>query len=69
MVDEVIVVGKDNSRFSESGMRFFISEARLAFGKLKQAFDIALILHYFDLEYYIRIESDISGYTIEGILN
>ena len=48
---------------------FFSSQARKAFIKLKQAFVEALILNYFDLEYHIKIEMDISGYIIGGIFS
>ena len=27
----------------------------------------ALILHHFDLEHYIRIETNVLGYTIDGV--
>ena len=44
-------------------------EAKLAFSRLRQAFTKAPILHHFDPERYIRIETDASGYTIGGILS
>ena len=58
-----------NSRNKEARMGFLTSEARLAFTQLKQAFVKAPILHHFDLESYIQIETDISGYAIGGILS
>ena len=39
------------------------------FTKLRQAFLKAPILYHFDPEYHIRIETDISGYTIGGVLS
>ena len=48
---------------------FFIPGAKLAFTKLKQAFFKAPILHHFNLERYIRIETDVLGYIISGVLN
>ena len=48
---------------------FFTSGAKLAFTRLKQAFVKALIFYHFDLEYYIRIELDTSGYAIGEVLN
>ena len=48
---------------------FLTSKAKLAFLPLKQAFTEASILHYFDLERYIWIKTDASGYAIGGILN
>ena len=48
---------------------FLTSEAKLAFIRLWQAFTRALILHYFDPECYIQIETDASSYAIGGILS
>ena len=42
-------------------------EAKLAFTKLKQVFFKTLILHHFNPECYIQIETDISGYAISRI--
>ena len=39
------------------------------FAKLRQVFVKAPILHYFDLERHIRIETDASGYAISAILS
>ena len=44
---------------------FLIPKAKLTFTKLRQAFFKALILYHFDPEYYIRIETDVSGYAID----
>ena len=48
---------------------FLTPEAKLAFSRLRQAFPEAPILHHFDPEHYIRIETDTSGYAIGGILS
>ena len=48
---------------------FLTPEAKLAFSRLRQAFTEAPILHHFDPERYIRIETDASGYAIGGILS
>ncbi len=48
---------------------FLTPEATLAFLRLRQAFTEAPILHHFDSECYIRIETDASGYAIGGILS
>ena len=48
---------------------FLTLEAKLAFLRLGSAFIEASILHYFDTEHYTRIETDASGYTIDGILS
>lgn len=37
----------------ESKTRFFIFRARLAYAKLRQAFNTALILHHFYSKYHI----------------
>ena len=43
---------------------FFTLRAKLAFTKLRQVFLKAPILHHFDPEQHIRIETDVSGYAI-----
>ena len=48
---------------------FFISGAKLAFTKFKQAFFKTPIFYHFDLEHHIWIETDVSGYTISEIFN
>ena len=72
-------VGKKVQKLSKSqnlfkskktiGSDFFTLKARLAFTKLRQAFVKVPILYYFDLEYHIRIETDISGYVIDKDLS
>ena len=52
----------DNSSFLTPG-------AKLAFSRLRQAFTEAPILHHFNSECYIQIETDASGYAIGGILS
>ena len=37
--------------------------------ELKQVFVKAPILHHFDPEHHIRIEIDVSGYSIYGVLS
>ncbi len=53
---------------SQSGL-FLITNARRTFTGLRQAFVEALILNYFNLKHYIRIEMDASGYAIGKILS
>ena len=48
---------------------FLTPGAKLAFTKLRQAFLKAPILYYFDSERHIRIETDVSGYAIGGVLS
>ena len=57
------------SRPEEAGTGFLTPEARLAFTRLRQAFVEAPILHHFDPESHIRIETDASGYAIGGVLS
>ena len=51
------------------GSDFFTPKAKLAFTKLRQVFVKALILHHFNLECQIWIETNISGYAICGVFN
>ena len=48
---------------------FLTLKAKLAFSWLRQAFTEALILHYFDPEHYIQIQTNVSDYVIGGILS
>ena len=48
---------------------FLTPGAKLAFTELRQAFLKAPILHHFDPERHIRIETDVSGYAIGGVLS
>ena len=48
---------------------FLIFEAKIAFIYLRQIFTKAIIFYHFDLEYHIGIETNISDYAIDGILN
>lgn len=62
--DKVIV--KNSNKKSEMG--FFTSKAKLVFTKLRQVFNTASILHYFDLKCHIWIEINVPGSCISGIL-
>ena len=48
---------------------YLTPKARLTFIKLRKAFTKAPILQHFDLECYIRIETDVSGYSINKALS
>ena len=48
---------------------FFTFGARLAFIELRQAFVKAPILHHFDPERHIRVETDVSGCAIGKVLD
>ena len=50
-------------------MSYLTSKAILAFTQLRQEFTKVLILHYFDLQCCIQIQTDASGYAIGGVLN
>ena len=49
--------------------KFLTSDAKEAFNRLRQAFTKAPILRHFDPECHIRIETNVSGYTIGGVLS
>ena len=69
---ETIRLGKKGRNLFKSKKTdscFLTSGARMAFTKLRQAFIKALILHHFDLERHIRVETDISAYAIGGVLS
>ena len=57
------------SRPEKAGTGFFIPKTRLAFTQLSQAFVKAPILHYFDSESHIRIETDVLSYAIGCVLS
>ena len=48
---------------------FLTLDAKEAFNQLKQAFTKVLILRHFDPECHIQIETDVSSYTIGGVLS
>ena len=54
---------------TKAGPSFLTSQARAAFNRLRLAFNKAPILWHFDLEYHIRIEIDVLGYAICGVLS
>ena len=61
---------KNSSKSKKTvGSDFLTPGAKLAFTELRQAFLKAPILHHFDPERHIRIETDVSGYTIGGVLS
>ena len=48
---------------------FLTPNTRRAFTQLRQAFTKAPILRYFDPERHIQIETDATGYAIDGVLS
>ena len=67
--NEVGKKGRNSSKSKKTESDFLTSKARMAFTKLRQAFIKALILHHFDLECHIWVETDRSGYAISGVFN
>ena len=62
-------IKKSPSKNLNGATGYLTPDARQAFTQLRQAFTKAPILQHFDLECHIRIETDVSGYAIGGILN
>ena len=67
--DEIGIKAQKSFKSKKTESGFLTSGARKVFTKLRQAFIKASILHHFDLEYHIRVETDNSGYVIGRILN
>ena len=63
------MIGKSLFKNLNRVTSYLTPDARQAFIQLRQAFTKARILQYFDLEYHIRIETDISSYAIGWILS
>ena len=57
------------SKSKKTELGFLTSGVRMVFTKLRQVFIKASILHHFDPEQHIRVEIDVSGYDIGGVLN
>ena len=71
---EVDEVGKKVQNLSKSkktvrSSDFLTPGAKITFTKLRQTFLKAPILYHFDLKRHIRIETDVSGYAIGGVLS
>ncbi len=60
---------KPNFAKTNSGTDFLTPGAKEAFIHLRKAFTKAPILRHFDPDHHIRIETDASGYAIDGVLN
>ena len=68
--DEVGKKVQNSSKSKKSVQSDFLTPgAKLAFAELRQVFVKAPILHHFDPERHIRIETDASGYAIGGVLS
>ncbi len=64
-----MIKAQNFAKANSSKTDFLTSEAKKAFIDLQKAFIEALILKNFDPKYYIRIETDVLGYTIGGVLS
>lgn len=51
------------------GLSFLAFKTRLAFAKLKKVFIKVPTLHYFDLEYYIYVETNALANIISGVFS
>ena len=67
--DEMVEISPLMSKNPNGATGYLTPKARLAFSQLKKAFIKTTNLQHFDLEYHIRIEISVSGYTIVGVLN
>lgn len=62
-------LSNDFTKANSTRKSFFTFEAKKTFIHLQKSFTKAPILRHFDLECYIRIKTDVSGYTISGVLS
>lgn len=62
VIDETSIVNNINTRF-------FLPKARLAFARLRQTLNLALVFQDFDLKYYIWIKINTLGNAIDEIIN
>ena len=60
---------KKRSKSNPTGTDFLTSGAKKIIIYLQKAFTEVLILRYFDPKCYIQIETDASGYAIDGVLS
>ncbi len=60
---------KLNFAKANSGTDFLIPKTKKAFIHLQKAFTKAPIFRHFDPKYHIRIETDVLGYAISGVLS
>ena len=68
--DEVGKKVQNSSKSKKTVQSDFLTPgAKLAFAELRQAFVKAPILHLFDPERHIQIETDASGYAISRVLS
>ena len=58
------IVSNIVSNSAKNGNNYLTSDTKRAFDQLRQAFTEAPIFQHFDPEWYIQVETDISGYAI-----
>ena len=63
------MIKRSPSKNSNRSTDYLILKTRLAFTKLRKMFIKAPIFEHFDLECYIRIKTDASGYIIGEVLS
>ena len=57
------------SNSAKNVSNYLISDTKRAFNQLRQAFTKAPIFQHFDLKQFIRVQTDVSGYIIGGLLS
>ena len=62
-------VGRLPSKNLNGTIGYLTPDTRRAFTQLRQVFNKAPILQHFDLKCHIRIETNMSGYTINRVLS
>ena len=65
----MLIIMSWKSPKTANNFSFLTFEAKLAFLRLRQVFIEAYIIHHFDPERCIRIETNASSYAIDSILS
>ena len=58
-----------SDQVSHAVSNYLTPDAKKAFDQLRQAFTEAPIFQHFNPKRYIRVETDVSGYAIGGVLS
>ena len=66
--DEIVERSLLHPKLRVKATDYLTSAAKAVFSQLRNTFTKASILHHFDLEWNISIETNISGYFIDRIL-
>ena len=67
--DETVKRSPLTSKNFDGATGYLTSGIKQNFTQLRQAFNKALIFQHFDPKCQIRIETDVSGYAINGVLS